>query len=608
MILPILAVLVHTTISEKCHIETYENELYNWKPNDVGQLPANWNWGNVNGVNYLGTTKNQHIPQYCGGCWAFATTSSISDRIAILRGGVFPEIDLSPQVLLTCAQTNSGCHGGSSMRTYQWLTQNDITDSSCAPYLALSWKEGLVCNATAVCKECPYGGGPCYVPAFYNKYRVGEYGLLPHYDVAAMQNEIYARGPITCSVDAGPIMNFTGSGVFQSDEEPDTGHLISVVGWGVTTDGQNTPYWLVRNSWGEYWGDNGYIKIYRGTNTIGIESYCGYGVPVNTWSNQAYPSTNYQSSASEQPKAKSFRGLFSRMVKSQEPKRHRNCVTKTPENVKEVITTPLPHETVTQLPSGFWWGQDEGTNYLSWMIDQHIPQYCGSCWAQAGASSIADRVRILNGGQFPRVTLAVQTIINCHGGGNCANGGSTYGPYEFAHKVGIPEYGCQVYLAADPKHYDCSPIQKCMNCKRRDPPDESIPDCWPITTFTSWYVSQYGKVKGPAKMKAEIYARGPISCTIDVTNKFEEYKSGIYSEKKIVVATNHVVSVVGWGQDPVTKEEYWIVRNSWGTQFGLNGFFQIEMYKDNLGIDSFECWWGVPSATKSEGPELIATA
>lgn len=94
-------------------------------------------------------------------------------------------------------------------------------------------------------------------------------------------------------------------------------------------------------------------------------------------------------------------------------------------------------------------------------------------------------------------------------------------------------------------------------------------------------------------MKLELFARGPITCGIDATDKLEEYEGGVYKEHKVLPIMNHYISVVGWSVDNTTNTEYWIVRNSWGTYWGESGFFRIQMYADNLGIEN-NCMWGEP--------------
>jgi len=85
-----------------------------------------------------------------------------------------------------------------------------------------------------------------------------------------MQNEILKRGPIACGIDAGPILNYT-SGISTLEGEG-VDHVISVTGWG--HDDTLGSYWIVRNSWGEYWGEMGYIRVQFGK--LLVEEQCAW--------------------------------------------------------------------------------------------------------------------------------------------------------------------------------------------------------------------------------------------------------------------------------------------------------------------------------------------
>jgi len=92
------------------------------------------------------------------------------------------------------------------------------------------------------------------------------------------------------------------------------------------------------------------------------------------------------------------------------------------------------------------WRNVNGANFMSWTKNQHVPRYCGSCWAQGSTSAIADRFNILNmytsNIERTPIGLNAQALINCEWGGSC-NGGNPALVYAHAHFNGLVHSSCE---------------------------------------------------------------------------------------------------------------------------------------------------------------------
>jgi C1A family cysteine protease len=183
----------------------------------------------------------------CGSCWAFSAVATIAGTWAKAKKKT--PLVLAEQQLVDCSKTWCyGCNGGS--------TPDAMTYA----------KKGMMLNSAY---KYTAKKGTCKYSASKVKVKVASVSS-PSKSVSAIKTAVYNRGIISVYLNADKIMSYKSGIVSASGCSTSIDHAVNIIGWGKSG---STPYWLVRNSWGTWWGEKGYFRIVSGKNACGIEQY-----------------------------------------------------------------------------------------------------------------------------------------------------------------------------------------------------------------------------------------------------------------------------------------------------------------------------------------------
>ncbi|CAG9310374.1 unnamed protein product [Blepharisma stoltei] len=174
----------------------------------------------------------------CFSSWAFSAASSIESLQYIATNKT---ASLSPQQLVDCSGSfgSEGCYGGTPSQAFSYVILNGIVKDSKYPYLSTNED----CQKKKIKK--PY-------------VKISDFNYVSPNDAESLLNAV-AQQPISVMVDADPkIWQFYHSGILTEDCGTGLNHAVVIVGYNNT---DATPYWIVRNSWGNWWGEEGYIRI-----------------------------------------------------------------------------------------------------------------------------------------------------------------------------------------------------------------------------------------------------------------------------------------------------------------------------------------------------------
>lgn len=217
---------------------------------------------------------------------------------------------------------------------------------------------------------------------------------------------------------------------------------------------------------------------------------------------------------------------------------------------------------------------------------------CGSCWAFGAVEAMSDRECIHSGGVSQFRYSAEDLLTCCRSCGYGCNGGFLGPAWSYWVREGIVSGGLFN------SHEGCRPyeIEPCEHHVSGDrPPCQGIvatPKC--NKKCEAGYTSLYGKDKHYGKkaysirrnsneIRQELFENGPVEAAFTVYEDLYSYKSGVYQHVHGKQVGGHAVKILGYGVENGTP--YWLIANSWNTDWGDKGFFKILRGKNHCGIE-----------------------
>ncbi|XP_038207109.1 uncharacterized protein LOC119828856 [Zerene cesonia] len=482
----------------------------------------------------------------CGSCWAFGASGAVESQYAIMKNKTQ---EVSEQQLVDCDTRSSGCDGTAYLSNpFIYFIKNGAMSEEDYPYKARDGK-------------CKYDG---------SKVRVRVQGcrsLNLNGDEVKLKKFLYEHGPATIAVDA-TALSYYESGIINKSQcnSKIINHAVLLVGYG-TENG--IPFWIIKNSWGNKWGEQGYFRVQRGVNCLllAIENPIQPIINHNVYKMEeadrhfaefkAKHNKQYDTVIEEELRFLVFKQNLKEINEMNKGGDAVYGITEFSDLTKDEFLryhTGLKGElrdvnceialTLSDAPDAFDW---RTKNVVSRVKNQGR---CGSCWAFGASGAVESQYAIVKN---KTQEVSEQQLVDCDTrSSGCDGTNRLANPFIYFIENGAMSEEDYPYEAKNGQcQYDKGKIrvaiQGCRSLKLDN--DEE-------------------------KLKKFLYEHGPATIGVDGT-ALNWYKSGIVSDSQCTSdIVNHAVLLVGYGTE--NGIPFWIIKNSWGGKWGEEGYFRMQ--------------------------------
>ncbi|XP_054165166.1 uncharacterized protein LOC128962790, partial [Oppia nitens] len=494
-------------------------------------IPIEWDWRKYGIV-----TPARH-QKTCGSSWSFAAASAVEShlmKVQIAEGKFDPEkqLTISEQNLIDCSRTfgNFGCQGGNTRQAFNYLKENKGANTiPDYPYYAIN----------SFCQ--------------YNRQKrididIREVRRIQSGDDDDLMAAIYMYGPVTVGFHATNQFKVYESGIFEDSkcDAEQIDHALVAIGY--TSD-----YFILKNSWGPNWGEDGFIKVSRSKiNLCGISEQSYYPVLANDVGTD-----------NMKDKLKEIHKMKSSIV---------NVIQLSLVLLLLFLLDLSYIESSAPVPLPVAGDQPDIPFEWDWRTYGIVtpPKKRDSCFASYSFAAVSAleshlmKIQISEGKFDPsnQLILSEQNLIDCStsfGNMGC-NGGFTRNAFAYINVTkGLNTYKDYPYTGKFDHNCHYNYINRV---------DIDIKEIKRITTGSD------------RELATAIYRHGPVTVAIHETKKLVDHRSGIYVDY-LCDAHKINVAMIAVGYHP----NYFIIKNNYGTNWGENGYFRLSRTKvNNCGV------------------------